>query len=156
MRLLSVPLEVHRRTIEELVIHPLVLDVLFDDVFIDADGGDEVSSAPEALLLDGMALLGEEIVHTDGTLSFEEAHDVGNRILWWDFEKHVDVVGAGIGFEDLHFFLGSEEAEDFADLRSGVAIEHLLSVFGYNDDVILAIPDHMTLRFEGTHDGGRE
>ena len=156
MRLRSVPLKVHRRTIKELIVLPLILDILADDVFIDAYRGDEVPSAPEALLLDSMTLLGEEIVHADGTFSFEEAHDMGDGILGRDFEEHVNVVGAGVGFEDLHFFLRSEEAEDFADLRSGVAVEHFLAVFGYNDDVILAIPDHMRLRFEGTHDGGRE
>ena len=143
-----IPLEVHRWSVEELIVLPLILDVLSDGVFVDSDCADEVPSAPETLLLDGMTLPGEQIVHTDRTLSFEESHDVGNRKFRGNFEEHVDVVGAGIGFENFCFFLRRKLANNLSDLSSCVAVEHFLAVFGYNDHVILAVPDHMTLRFE--------
>ena len=76
---------------------------------------------------------------------------MGNGEFWRNLEKHVYVVGAGIGFEDFRFFLGRKLTDDFPDLDSRVTEEHLLAVFWYNDHVILAIPDHMTLRFEGAH-----
>ena len=65
-------------TIEELIVLPLILDIFLDDVFIDSDCTDEVASTPETFLLNSMALFGEEIVHTDCTLSFEEPHDMSN------------------------------------------------------------------------------
>ena len=71
--------------------------------------------------------------------------------LWWDFEEHVNVIRACIRFKDFYFLLGSKVADDLTNLDSGMAVEHLLTIFWYNDDVILAVPDHMTLRFKGAH-----
>ena len=139
-----------------MVVLPLVLDVLFDDVFVCSNGTHEIASAPKALLLHSMTLSGELIVGTDRRFPFEETQDMGNRVLRRNLEKHMDMVGAGIGFQNLDFFLGCEEAEDFADLDSRVTVEHLLAVFWYNDHVILAVPDHVTLRFEGAHGEWRE
>ena len=150
------PLEIHCWAIEELIVLPLVLDVLPDGFFVCSNGGDKVPSAPEALLLDCMALRGEEIVGSDGTLALEEAHDVCDRVFWRNGEQHVDMIGTGCRFEDLYFFLRRKSAENLADLASRVTKEHLFTVFWYNNHVILAVPDHVTLRFKGAHGKWRE
>lgn len=142
------PSEIHRLTIEELIVLPLILDVLLDDVFIDSNCADEVASTPETFLLNSMALFGEQIVHTDCTLTFEKSHDVGNGVFWRNTEKHVNVIWASIGFDDFYFFLRCEEANDLSYLSPCMTIQNFLTIFWYNDDVILAVPDHMTLRFE--------
>ena len=98
-----------------------------------------------------MSFLAEEIVHSDGTLPLEEAHDVSDGIFWGNAEKHVNVIGAGIRFDDFDFFLRCKIADDLPNFSACVAIEHFLAVFWYNHNVVLAVPDHMTLRFKGAH-----
>ena len=103
-----------------------------------------------------MAFFGEQIVGTDGALAFEKAHDVSHGEFGWNFEEHMDVIGAGCRFEDFHFFLRGKLAEDFSNLRSRVSVENLFAVLWYNDHVILAVPDHVTLRCKGAHGEWRE
>ena len=81
----------------------------------------------------------------DGALAFEEAHDVGDGVLGWDFENHVHMVGAGIALDDLDFFLLGQFSDDLANLNTDGSEEYFLPVFGYNDHVVGAIPYHMAL-----------
>jgi len=120
------------------------LDVLPDDVFIDADGVHEVTSGPEVLLGDS-AFPGEHIVGSDGALAFEEAHDGSDRMLGWDLENHVHVIGAGIAFQNFHFFLFCQFSDDLANLDSDGTVQNFPAVLWYNDHVVFAVPYHMTL-----------
>ena len=76
-------------------------------------------------------MFAEGIVCLDGRFSFEKPHDVGNGVLGWDANEEVHVIGGRSSFEDFGFFLWSQ----FPD-----HVEHLLPIFGYNDDVILTVP----------------
>ena len=127
---------------------PLVLNVLPHDVLIETDCGDGVSSRPEVFGSERAAALGIETVRADGALPFEESDDVGNRVFRWNGDDEVQMIGERIAFDDLAFLLLGELADDFPDLDSGFREEDLLSVFGYNDDVVPTVPFHMTLRFE--------
>lgn len=137
-------MEVELVAIEELVVLPLILHVLADRVFVQTDRGDEVSSAPEALLGEG-ALSGEGIVDSDGALPLEEAHGIGDGILGWDAEYHVHVIGAGIALKDFDVFLLCQFSYDFADLDSDRTEQDSLPILWYDDHVVLAIPDHVIL-----------
>jgi len=69
--------EIQLIAIEELVVLPLILNVLADRVLVDADRGDEVSPAPE-VLLGQSALSREGVVRSDGAFAFEESHGIGD------------------------------------------------------------------------------
>ena len=60
----------------------------------------------------------------------------------------MNVIWTGICFKNFYFLLRREEAKNLSDLYSCMTIQNFLTIFWYNDDVILAVPDHMTLRFE--------
>ena len=142
---LSVPIQIHLGTIEELIVFPLVLYVLANRLFIGTDGIHEVPSRPEGLLGTPEFTLGTELMNADGTLPLQEAHDEGDRVLGRDFEEKVDVIGTGIAFENLAFSLLGEFSNDLPDLDSDWSVEDFLPVFGYDDDVVLAVPHHVTL-----------
>ena len=57
----------------------------------------------------------------------------------------MDVVGAGVAFENFHFLLLGEFSEDFPNLDSDGSIENFLAVLWYNDHVVFAVPYHMAL-----------
>jgi hypothetical protein len=69
----------------------MVPDVLANDLIIHADRGDEVASAPEALLGEG-ALPGERVVGSDGALALKESHGIGHGMLGWNAQP-VDYQG---------------------------------------------------------------
>lgn len=73
-------MEIELVAIEELIVLPLILDVLVDSLFIDADSGNEIAPAPETLLGEG-AFSGEGIVGFDGTLALEKTHGISHRML---------------------------------------------------------------------------
>lgn len=141
-------MEIHCRSVEELIILPLVLDVLLDGLFIDANGADEVSSRPEALFANGSSLLGKRVMGLDGAFALEEPHDMGNRIFWWNGDEEVQVIGCSSTFQNLRFFAGSEFSEHFANLDPDLSEEDFLPVLWYNDHVVFTVPYHMTLCFK--------
>ena len=137
-------MEVELVSVEELVVLPLILNVLPDRLFIDADGGDEVSSAPEALLGE-CALFGEHVVGSDGTLPLEKSHDIGHGVFGRNAQHHVHVIGTGIALEDFDVLLFREFSNNLTDGNPDWTEEDSFSVLWYNDHVVLAIPDHVIL-----------
>ena len=81
----------------------------------------------------------------DGTLPFEEAHDVGHRVLGRDFEDQMNVIDARCSFNHLDFLLLGKISDDLSNLYSDWGVEIFLPVFWYNDHVVGAIPYHMAL-----------
>ena len=81
----------------------------------------------------------------DGTLAFEEAHDVGHRMFGWNFENEMDVIWAGVAFENVDFDLFGKFSENLSNLDSYWTVQHLLPVFWYNDHVVFAVPHGVTL-----------
>lgn len=51
-------------------------------------------------------------------------------MLGRDAQNHVHMVGTRCPFDDLHFDLLCEEADDLADLHSGLTVEDMLAIFG--------------------------
>ena len=137
-------MKIHLRTIEELIVLPLILNVFADDILIDPDGIHEVSARPETLLGE-RSFPGEYIVGADGTFAFEETHDVCHGVLGRDFEHEMDMIRAGIALQDFYFFLLGEFPDDFSNLDADGSIENFLAVLWYNDDVVFAVPYHMAL-----------
>ncbi len=137
-------MEIKLVTIKELIFLPLILYVLADSVFIETDRGDEVSSAPEALLSES-AFFGEQIVSSDGTLPLEKSHGIGHGMFGWNAQNHVHMIGTGVAFEHFDVFLFGKFPDDFADLHSGRTKKDFLTVLGYDDHVVLTIPDHVIL-----------
>lgn len=131
-------------SIEELIVLPLILNVFSDGFFVHADRGDEVSPAPETLLSES-TLSCESVVYSDSTLALEEPHDIRNGMFGWNSENHMHVIGAGIAFEYFDLFLLREFADNLADLNSHWTIQDFFAVLGYDDHVVLAIPDHVIL-----------
>jgi len=142
--MLLIPVKIKFRSVEELIVLPLVLDVLLDDVLVDAHRGDEVASGPEGFLGRVSAFPRTLLVDANGRFSFEESHDVGNGVFWRDGDKQMNVVGTGVAFHDLRFFLFCQFSDDFADLDTNGTEEHFLPVFGYNHDVVFAVPHCVT------------
>ena len=137
-------MQVHFWTVKELVVLPLILNVLSDGVLIDAYGVHKISARPETLLSD-RSFPGEDIVGADGTFAFEETHDVGDGMFGRYFENEVDMIGTGVAFQNFYFLLFGEFSEDFPDLDSDGSIENFLAVLWYNDHVVFAVPYHMAL-----------
>ena len=120
------------------------MDVLSDHVFIQANGGDTVSSRPEVFLSE-WAFLGEKIVHPDGALPFEETHDVRHRMLGWNLKNHVHVIRASITFQHFYFFLLGQFSDEFSNLDTDRPEQDFLAIFWYNDHVVCAIPYYVAL-----------
>ena len=97
------------------------------------------------MLLGERTFLGEKVVHSDGTLSFEEPHDVGHRMFGWNLENHVHVIRASIAFQDFYFFLFCEFSNERSNLDSDWSKENFLAIFWYNDYVVCAIPYYVAL-----------
>ena len=106
-----------------MIFLPLVLNVLPDCLFIDAHGGDEVPSRPEALLGDGSSFLCERVVSFDGTLALEEAHDMGDGVFGWNGDEEVHVIRRHSPFEDFTLLLGSQFPDHLPDLDSDFSVE---------------------------------
>lgn len=129
---------------EVLVILPLVLNVLPNDLLIHTDCGDEIPSAPEALLGE-CSFSGKCVMRTNGTLALEKPHDVSPGVLGRDAEDHVHMIGAGIALEDLNVLLFGKLADNFANLNSDWTKQDFFSVLWYDDHVVLTVPDHVIL-----------
>ena len=143
---LLIPVQIEGRVVVlSLVVFILVSHVFPDHLFVDANGGDEVSSAPKVLLLRWCFPLGEFKVCPDGAFAFEEAHDIGNAFSGRDGEDEMNVIGHRVAFEngDVSFF--GEFADDLANSLTGKTVELFLPVLWYNDHVVLAVPYHVTL-----------
>lgn len=137
-------MEIQLIAVEELVVLPLILNVLSDRVFIDAYGGDAVSPRPEVLLGE-RTFSGEQVVHFDSALTLEETHDGGNCMLGWDFEHHVQMIGAGVAFEYIYLLLFGEFPNDLSNLHPDRTVEDFFAVFWYDDHVVRAIPYQVAL-----------
>lgn len=78
-----------------LIVVVLMFDVPTDDMLVDTDRRDEVAARPERLSFVETAHALDALLEPGGGLSFQELHDVGDRILRCCKKDEVNVI-------DLH------------------------------------------------------
>ena len=143
---LLIPVQIEWRIVVlSLVILILISHVVSDHLFIDSYRGDEVSPAPEVLLLGWCLPVGEFKVGPDGTLPFQEAHDIGHTFSGRDGEDEMDMIGHRMAFENSDMPFLCKFSDDLANPLAYESVQFLLSIFWYNDHVVLAVPHDMTL-----------
>ena len=144
-----VPAQVKLVAVIIAVFLPLVADIAFCDLTVDADSADEVALTPEGLLREGFLLPGELQVGTNSTLAFEETDDRGYAVLGRDGEDKVDMVWAGSALDDLDLTLLRQCPDDLSDTLARGAIQDLLSIFGNDHDMVDTFPSGMMVMVHG-------
>ena len=75
-----------------------------------------------------------------GALALQKPDFGRYRVLGWNRNAHVYVVWHEVTLNDLAFLLPGQRMEDRTQLRAALAENCLPPSFGYEYDVILAVP----------------
>ena len=118
----------------------LLLDVLTDSFFVSAYSGYKVSSGPEIVASEVLSLPKEAPCNVDGTLSFDETYHLGNAILGWYADEHVNAVYHQVTFHYLALPLHRKLSKDLAQMLSELFIQSLPAVLGNPHYMVLAVP----------------
>src|SRR6185503_7677152 len=126
------------------LLEPLILLLLVADVgpyrrLVPPDR-DEVPSGPE-VLPDEVALpFPVDTGEMDGALALDEPDHLRHRILRWDRDQHVHVIGHQVPFLDLRLLLRGQLAEHLAEVPAKLQVQRLCSTLRDEDDVVFAVP----------------
>jgi len=118
----------------------LLLDVLPDSLFVSAYGGHEVSSGPEAEASEVLFSPKERPCNVDGALAFDVANHLSNRVLRWNRDEHVNMVGHEVTLQNVAFPLPSQFPEDLAQIPPKLLEEGFPSVLWNPYHMVLAVP----------------
>ena len=118
----------------------LIFNVPADLLGLESGGGYGIPARPEVFSGEVLFLAGESSGNGDRTFPFQESDDRRDCELRRDHDEHMDVVGHDVPFENRAFFLFCKFVEEWTDRFSDVSIQDFPSLFGYEHDVIFAIP----------------
>ena len=118
----------------------LVSDVTADDMFINADGGDKVASCPQGLLFVKTTHPLDFLFQPPRGLSFQDLHDVGNRVTRCCEQDKMNVVDLNVQLDDFPMFPFREVLEDSFQLMAKFLVsENLSSVLGRPYQVVFNV-----------------
>ena len=80
------------------------------------------------------------------TLALDETDDRGHRVLRRSLDTHMNVIRHHMPFNDPALFLTRQFMEDRTQFATNLAKQLVPTSFGYEDDVVLAIPARMSRR----------
>ncbi len=126
--------------IESAILGFLLFDIFADHLLIFTHRGHEVSARPEIVASEILPLTKEAPCNVDGTFALDETHHLGNAVLGWNADEHVDMVHQQMTFHYLALTLHRKLSEYLPQMLSELFIEGLPSVFGNPYHMVLAVP----------------
>ncbi len=102
-------------------------DVPTDEVLIESDGGDEVSTCPERLLFVEATHSFDLLLEPGRALPLQYLHDVRDRVFRCCEEYQVDVVDLNVQLDDLPVFPLDDVLEDSFQIGLHLLIREDLS-----------------------------
>ena len=152
----SIPVEIQLGiAVIALVFFQLPTDILLGLGAVDPDRANEVASGPEVLVGEH-ALSAEFVMEKNGRFAFQKAHDIGDTVTGRDGKDQVDMLGAGVAFNDLHVLLLCQLTDDLSRPLADVSVEDFLPVLGDDDDVVGAVPGDVRLMVESGSGHGKK
>ena len=103
-------------------------------------GRDEIPARPEALSDEPALSFAVNSRKMDRALAFDVPNHLTDRIFRRYRQQHVNVVGHQVPLFDAAFSLLGQLLEYRAEMSLQLAIQRLPAVFGYENDVIFAVP----------------
>ena len=76
-------------------------------------------------------------------LSFEISHDVGNAVLRWKTYQHMDMVRAGLRFNDFNTFLFAQLAQYLPYILFDLTVNYHSPIFRCKHYMVLTSPRGM-------------
>jgi len=74
------------------------------------------------------------------TLSLDVPDHFRNRVLWWNLDQHMDVIGHQMPFHDPTVLLSRQLMHDISQILTDLAEDRLLPVLRDEDDMKLTLP----------------
>src|SRR5574341_105283 len=127
--------------IEPDVLLLLPLDVLADQRLVPADGRHKVPTRPEMLPHEVPLPLAVHPGQVDRALPLDEPDHLRHRVLRWNRDQHVHVIGQQVSFFDPTLLLGGQLPEHVPQVPPQLRIQRLAPVLRDEHHVILAVPD---------------
>jgi hypothetical protein len=106
------------------------------------DGRYRITAGPEVLACE-VSFLTTQAGDGDSTLPFEKPDHRSYRMLGWNGDANVHMVGHQMAFDNLALLLPSQGVEDRTQLPTRLAEDGFPSPFGYENNVVLAVPFRM-------------
>ena len=122
----------------------LVTDIFNNGRFIQSHCGHKVTPSPE-VLTDEIPLLSHKKPRDhDRALAFQIPHHIGYRILRRYSQAHMHMIRPQMPLDNFRLFMSSQFVKHLAEHFPDLTIDHFLSPFGNENNVIFAIPFGMT------------
>ncbi len=103
-----------------------------------------IPDRPEVFAPVPLLQLGELLLQDPRGPSLQPLDEIADGFRWRIFEQHMDVIFTDDPFEDAHIFGITDLDQQRATPLLDVALEHLVAVFRYPDDVDGQATDRMT------------
>src|SRR5271166_2876459 len=130
--------------IESPVLFLLVLDVVADDRLVPSDCRNEISSGPKVLSNETSVALAINPCQMDRALALDVSHDLTDRVLGWNRQHHVNVVGQQMPLLDPALSVFRQLAEHLAQMLAQLAVQNFASKLRNENDVVFALPFRVT------------
>ena len=128
--------------IGNLVLLQLIFNVLLD-FFVLSYRIHEVSPGPEMPIVILILQICMSVENHETALSFEISHDVGNAVLRWKTYQHMDMVRAGLRFNDFNTFLFAQLAQYLPYILFNLTVNYHSPIFRCKHYMILTSPHGM-------------
>src|SRR5215472_3162067 len=76
----------------------------------------------------------------DRALTLDEPDHLRHRVLRWDRDQHMHMIGHQVPFLDLRLLLRGQLVEHLAEMPAQLQIQSLPSTFRNEDGVVFAVP----------------
>lgn len=130
----------------------LSADVFLDCVLIPPNRGYKITSRPKMGSGEISFPPAKVSGQPNGAFAFDISHRLGNRVFWRDADQHVNVVSLQALLFQAALLLFGKAAEHRPQLLSQLTIQQLAVAFGYEYDVIPALPACVGKSFSVVHD----
>jgi hypothetical protein len=101
-----------------------------DRLFVASNRAHEITARPEALPHEIALSFAVRPRQMDRALSLDVPDHVRHRVLWWDRQKHVNMVRKQMPLFDLRFFLSRKLTKNFAQRFPQLLKKDLRRYFG--------------------------
>lgn len=129
--------------IGNLVLLQLIFNVLLDFLFVLSYRIHEVSPGPEMPIAILILQICMSVESHETALSFELSHDVGNAVLRWKTYQHMDMVRAGLRFNDFNTFLFAQLAQYLPYILFDLTVNYHSPIFRCKHYMVLTSPRGM-------------
>lgn len=120
-------------------------DIFSNPFFVPTDCAYTISARPETP--SEQCPFGFQHLPVDSyrALALQISDGMGNTVLGWNTQQHVDMIRHRFSFQQIDPALPTKFPDDFSNLFSHTPVQHFPSVFRDDDHMILAFPLYMCL-----------